>query len=277
MRLALILLFSRLLLAQTNSAILALAGLELAAPGTRAQSQAPAFEVASVKVVDDVDNRDFLYGRRRSGGRITWTTNRLGLLLYAYSLQTFQISGIEPENFYYAIQAETEVSASDEQVRLMMQRLLDQRFHLTVHRETKKRQVLSLVVARGGPKIKDLKPESKASPPPGFLKGKSLGEGRMVSLMEGHPVLLGRRVTMRQLAEAIQNEVRTFVLDKTGLPGNFDIDLAYESEDSLGKAETDFPTIYGALQDQLGLKLERQTAPVEILVVDHMEKKPTEN
>jgi uncharacterized protein (TIGR03435 family) len=78
-------------------------------------------------------------------------------------------------------------------------------------------------------------------------------------------------------AEAIQDEVRTFVLDKTGLPGKFDIDLAYEPEDSPIRAETDVPTIFVALQEQLGLKLEKQTAPVEILVVDHMEKKPVEN
>jgi uncharacterized protein (TIGR03435 family) len=246
------------------------------APAGRAQTMKPLFfDVVSVKLAG-TDVRLWT-GLKRSGGRINWTANRITLILYAYRLQGFQLSGIEPENVFYTIDAETNPTATDEQIRLMLQTLLADRFKLAFHRETKQRLGYSLVVAKNGPKLKALKADEKPSALPAFLKNTTLPEGRVISLREGGIVWVGRRVNMSRLSQALTSELHTFVNDKTGLQGDFDVDLKFAPLDPANDAQADDPSIFAAIQDQLGLKLEKETVPVEIVVVDRMEKKPTEN
>jgi uncharacterized protein (TIGR03435 family) len=137
--------------------------------------------------------------------------------------------------------------------------------------------VFSLVLAKGGPKLNSVRAdESVSPPPPSFYKGVKVSEGNIFHYtVHNHPALIGRRVTIQQLADALAGYVRGPVADNTGLQGNFDLDLNFSS-DTPGPNE-ELPSIFTALQDQLGLKLQKQTAAVEVLVVDHMERKPTPN
>jgi uncharacterized protein (TIGR03435 family) len=81
---------------------------------------------------------------------------------------------------------------------------------------------------------------------------------------------------MQQVADALFTDTQTIVLNKTSLPGAFDFELNFVSDTS-PDLNGDAPSLFMALQEQLGLKLEKQTAPVEMLVVDRMEKTPTAN
>ncbi len=243
-----------------------------------AQAQAPAFEVASVKFAGT--DLNLWTGLKRSGGRIMWTANRITFLFYAYHVQGFQLSGIEPDNLFYTIDAETNPAASDDQVRQMLQTLLIERFKLAVHRDNKQHALYTLTVGKAGPKVKEVRNQEKRAELPEFLKGKATSatvpEGRIVSFREGGVVWVGRRVTMAQLCQSLGSELRGPVRDQTGLPGDFDIEVRYVPDEP-NRAQVDWPDIFGAVQQQLGLKLEKGTGPVEIVVVDHMEKTPTGN
>jgi uncharacterized protein (TIGR03435 family) len=143
----------------------------------------------------------------------------------------------------------------------MMQALLAERFKLVVHRESKELTVYSLVVAKNGPKLKRVDP----------------GEGDTTS-RRGH--LTATRTSMHGLARFLGGpNVRLGrpVMDKTGLDGVFDFELTWTPEGSKDEKADAPPSIFVALQEQLGLKLESQKAPVDVLVVDHIEKAPTEN
>jgi uncharacterized protein (TIGR03435 family) len=136
-----------------------------------------------------------------------------------------------------------------------------------------------MVVAANGPKIKPVKPGDPIAPLPEYFRGKTgmeaLIEGKtMLSAERVGAALTGRRVSMSQLAEALQEPLRTAVLDRTGLSGNYYFSLVYARDND---PESNAPTLFTAMQEELGLRLEKQRVPVEFLVVDHIEKKPTEN
>lgn len=232
-----------------------------------AQSLTPAFDVASVKIAEDARIGSAL---KRSGGRITWITKRTVLVAYAFQLADYRIAGIDPDPEWISVQAETDAAATDDQIHRMFQQLLKERFRLAFHRETRDRPVYSLVIGKGGLKASN-------APLPAFLKGMKGPEGKIVGYMKNnHQALIGRKVTMDQLAETLVYQVETSVFNKTGYSGTFDLDLDYASGGP-STADDDVPSIFVALQEQLGLRLEKQMAPVEILVVDHMEKKPSTN
>jgi uncharacterized protein (TIGR03435 family) len=214
------------------------------------------------------------------GGRISMTgvTPKI-LIQQAYGVRDFQIVGgpawLGSER--YDITAKPEGSASPEQVKVMIQGLLADRFKLQFHRETKELQTYALVVAKGGPKF----PASKQDEGPGEGSDKPKGprimmKGRGQFSIEGAPVTA--------LATQLSQVLGRSVIDKTELTGNYDFKLEWTPDESLqgfGKpAEADHSTpadatgvsIFTALQDQLGLKLESTKGQVEILVVERMEK-----
>jgi len=102
-------------------------------------------------------------------------------------------------------------------------------------------------------------------------------EGKILRTKEGEGQLAfaGRRVTMSQLADALQETVGAFVTDKTGLPGVYYFAIRFA--DDLSPSDTEAPSLFTAVQEQLGLKLEPHKGPVETLIIDHMEKTPTAN
>ena len=156
----------------------------------------------------------------------------------------------------------------------MLQALLTDRFKLALHRETKELPVYALTLVNEGVKIHEVKADGKSR----------TGGGR------GH--LIGQKISIPELADLLtlfgQRELGRPVIDKTGLTGVFDVALSWTSEnprpaggnDPDARATTEnapSPDIFRALQQQLGLRLESQKGPVEILVIDHAERAPTEN
>jgi len=170
-------------------------------------------------------------------------------------------------------------------IKLMVQALLAERFHLQVNRETRELPVYALVVAKGGPKMTatpapDLSRTSATPPAPGDPPARRRGSGvRSI----GHGDLTGLAATMDLLTSVLSNQPETsgrLVVDKTGLTGNYDWTLKWtpeKSESTVGggsgaaSAEEAGPSFFTAIQEQLGLKLESQKAPVPVVVIAHIE------
>jgi uncharacterized protein (TIGR03435 family) len=201
-------------------------------------------------------------------GRLTIRNASLKFCIeWAYGVKDYQISGpgwLDSEHF--DIVAKAERGALEDRLRQMLQALLADRFKLSLHRETKEMPVYALTVGKEGAKIHPVKADGKSR----------TGGGR------GH--LTGQKISMPQLADLLtvgaQRELGRPVIDKTGLKGAFDIALNWTPEDPRPAGETEAapgPDLFRALQQQLGLRLDSQKGPVEILVIDHVERVPTEN
>jgi uncharacterized protein (TIGR03435 family) len=146
--------------------------------------------------------------------------------------------------------------ARTERTRVALQALLAERFQLAVHRETKTMPAYVLVVAKSGFKLKETK-----------------DDGRGMDMSANHGKLTFHKVSMESFARNLAGNLNSPVVDMTGIKGVFDLTLEWaqdEAEPGSG------PSIFSALQEQLGLKLETQKAPVEMLVIDRIEK-PSEN
>jgi len=255
-------------------AILIAFSLMLAPPG-RAQSAAakPQFEVASVKPNTEDGRMDSF--PVRSGDRIQMHNNQVGsMILYAYQVFSYQVIGNTrlPEHWnWYDIEAKVEGSPSDDEVRLMFQSLLEDRFKLKVHHETKEMEVYKLVVAKNGPKLKtttvgDYKTtiEERAM----TMKKGAIG----ITLWKEGTHLIGKGVTMAQLANALIGQVDAPVVDATGIDGTFDFDVVFAPANWPPDAEFNPPTLLAALRDEIGLTLAKGKTQVEVLVIDHLEK-----
>jgi len=253
------------------------------------------FDVASVKPTGRTDGRALL---QATPGRLAMANLTLRrLILIAYDLQDYQLVG-EPawiDSESYDIEAKADGNPSVQQMEgAMLQNLLEERFSLAQHRETRQRNVYKLSSAKGGPKLQPAvegsctpyvtnapPPTTKpGEPPPSFCGFQSTGsEGSNRSLN-------GKRVTMADLAKTLSRTYTAMlgrnVIDATGLTGSFDIHLTWAMDSLTPRAidtpppDTAGPSIFTALQEQLGLKLEAAKGPVDVLVLDHIEK-PTGN
>ena len=244
----------------------------------RAQTVAPLrFDVASVKV----SSQPYLsIAPERIGGRIRWTTDLWYVLGYAYRLQPWRISGPVPgSSSIYQFDVVTSPDATDDQVRLMFQSLLIDRFKMAVHQETKEVEGYALSVGKGTLKMQEAK-DGEMPPLPEWIRSNRGDapkmEGHVVSTLSGPGIgnLTGRRVTMLQFSEALQRVLQVAVLDHTGLTGNYYFGLQYAT--GTATPEVTLPDLFSAVKE-LGLKLEKHRGPVEMLVVEHIEKTPTEN
>jgi uncharacterized protein (TIGR03435 family) len=285
------------------SAVLVLTGLANT-PQARAQSPVataarPEFEVASIKPNTSANGAaTFPYP---FGGRITATNVNLKILIeFSYKVRNFEISGapgwIDSDRYDVTAKA-AESNIGVEQYQLMLQSLLADRFKLAVHRETKEMPVYAVLPAKGGPRLPEAKPGSCVtfgpdSPPPLRVPGQS---SPLVcgGFSMGPYSLEGRKLSVAQLVNALSIILGRPVIDKTGFTGTFDIHLEFAPEGTTGRGQGGFgppglaadagnpdtsrPSIFTALQDQLGLKLESQKGPADVLVIDHLERAPTEN
>jgi uncharacterized protein (TIGR03435 family) len=155
--------------------------------------------------------------------------------------------------------------------RQMIQSLLADRFKLVVHNETKDAPIYELDLAKSGSKLPITTPNDT------FAKGINGLDGNPVS--SGHPVLLGRgrlfgqSVTIASLIEYLKQELKRPVVDKTGLTGKYDLSLQWTPDNTLADSPlAGGPSIFTALQEQLGLKLISTHGPVKTLVIDHVEQ-----
>jgi uncharacterized protein (TIGR03435 family) len=150
------------------------------------------------------------------------------------------------------------------ELRLRLQALLEDRFNLKLHREMKQLPVYVLTVGKSGAKLRAAAGADNA-PPLWGLTGKPNGEAAVW--------LKGKNTSMAQFADSLASITGRPVLDQTGLKGNFDFAMEYASDPNAPGA-TPFagPDMFTAFQEQLGLKLDAARAPVEVLVIDRVEK-----
>jgi uncharacterized protein (TIGR03435 family) len=245
-----------------HTTALLFASLVLAAP----PDTAPAFEVASIRPAQPAKPRIDL-----APGSITMRSYGLrACIQWAYNVQDVQVDGPGWLNeAQFDIVAKAAGPATEAEMRVMMQTLLADRFKLALHRETREVPTLVLSVAKNGHKLQPVETQD----PPSFQTGKLN--------------LTGKGATVAQLAEFFSRELRKPVIDQTGLTGryNYFLDInAYvteeirKSEGPGGGGPPEAPSIIAqALQAQLGLRLESKKMPVEVLVIDRIEKTPSEN
>lgn len=253
-----------------------------------------AFEVASVKPNKSQS------GLVRIGtlqGRFTATNATLRMLVQnAYGVQDFRMSGgpgwIDTDRFN--VEAKSDAGATFQQTQSMLKTLLEERFQLKVHTETRELRVYALIVARGdgqlGAKLLHSGPECRpittppgipAAPPP--PPGPAPAGGMMCPsmLMQGN--VSGRNLTMERLATTLSPWVNRQVVDRTKLAGSFDMDLQWAPDqtpfrpsDGLGAprlpVDPNLPSLFTALQEQLGLKLTSERGMVDVLVIDRAER-----
>jgi uncharacterized protein (TIGR03435 family) len=216
------------------------------------------FEVASVKP-SGPDDRMMM--RQLPGGRYVATGLTLKMLIAeAYAVQDFRVSGGPGwrDSDKFNIEAKIGIPLppwpdSNKQLSLMFQSLLEDRFKLALHRETREEPIYELVPAKGGVKLT----LAKADESPGF----EMPPGRIHSMA----------VPLEYLAGNLPYVVGRTVIDKTGLTGKYSYTVTYTPDDA-PPADTNGPSLFTALQEQLGLKLESSKGPVEMLVIDHVEK-----
>ena len=269
----------------------------------RAQSQTatnaplPSFEVASIKQTP-AGTSGGGYNLEPGGRTVVRNFTLKNLIMLAWHVQVFQVQGTTGwmDTTRYDIEAKGSDNSSDDQSRLMLQSLLADRFHLTLHRETKDLPIFALRrTASSGTSLTPAKDGSctplaaqpatapsvvsSASPPCGITQRltKSQDNGSTTMSVEG------RGVAMDILARTFGTVLGRHVTNETGLSGSFDLRLEYKPENFSAppmavaqSTESTAPSFFTALQDQLGLKLESQKGPVEVLVVDHAER-PSEN
>lgn len=243
------------------------------------------FEAASVK--PSASSR--LLGTMVRDGKLTATGISVkALMALAYDVREAEIfegpNWVGSERYDINAKAAGPVSTSD--LKLMIQTLLEDRFQLRTHRETKEIPVYALVIGKNGPKLKasnglDCTDPSVYTPPPQMpTPGQP---ARPVSIRCGNFYVLndrlqGRKVTLRQLASTLSsmNIVEQRVLDQTEIPGTFDIDLQWDASPGASTRSTNTspdngnpPPVVEAFQEQLGLRLRPQKSPVEVIVIDN--------
>jgi uncharacterized protein (TIGR03435 family) len=291
--------------------------LTLFACAAHGQSAAkPEFEVASIKVAPPPEGRGMRVGMRGGPGTgdptrvVMENYNVFGLVTEAYDLKNFQITGIDMMDAHrFNITAKVPEGATKSDLQVMFQNLLAERFQLKFHRETKELPIYELVVGKNGPKFKESATEQPkddvTAPLPGLPAGPPkldqsgypvIPPGMMImTIVNGSPRarLNAAGETMQQFTGMLSNQFNKIVVDATGLKGKYDFLLSWMPESRTGAPppsaasgpgapaapapDESGPSLLEAVQDQLGLKLESKKGPVEILVIDHFEKTPTEN
>ena len=248
-----------------------------------AWAQQPAFEVASIR--PNKSGELLMLFQPRQGGNFTAKNCTLALLIqYAYDVLQFQIEGVpgwvRSEKYDVAAKA-AEGDPQVDQIRAMLRQLLEDRFQLKYHWETKEAPVYFLTVGKAG-KLKESAP-GDCPPPLRSGEGPRAGspdDAPCGSLRNSPGHTKGTKLTAEELAGSLSFLLRKQVVDKTGLTGKYDVELEWTPEriqmQQEGSAENGPPTIFTAIQQQLGLKLESGKAPMKMMVVDRVDR-PAEN
>lgn len=235
-----------------------------------AQTSDPAFDAASIRPSPPLDTSRGQFNFGPGGGPgaadpALYTCHFCTvsqLIAQAYGLPEYRIfsaRGISDERF--DVIARVPAGATREQLRVMLQHLLAERFKLAVHHESREMQTFRLVVGRSGAKLTT---HVEDPPAPADRQVDSGNRPRRVTYKS-------KGKTMTDFARAIAGQLRRPVTDATGLTGKYDFELSWAPDDS-----PDGPTLISAIQS-LGLNLESQKGPVEVVVIDRVEKSPTEN
>jgi uncharacterized protein (TIGR03435 family) len=220
------------------------------------------FEVASVKASygRTIDGHSYSSIDTPSPGRLVAENSSLDeLIRYAFQVKSYQLVGpnwLNDDSECFDIVAKAQLGTPEREIRAMMQTLLADRFKLAFHRETRQLPVLKLVVGKNGPRL-------QAAAADGERPGTSSAGGDVSA----------KHVFMSSFATWLSREMHRPVLDETGLKGRFDFTFKYATSGT----DDGRPPLSSALQEQLGLRLEGGRGAIETLVIDHVEKVPTEN
>ncbi|SPE26965.1 conserved exported hypothetical protein [Candidatus Sulfopaludibacter sp. SbA3] len=307
--------------------------------GAYAQTEAvPEFEVVSVKPAPPPTGngiRVMMNGGPGSEdpGRLDWTNVSLqNIVTTAFNIKDYQLQGQEwMKSERFDVTAKIPPNTSKEQYRLMLQKLLADRFKMAFHHDTREHAVYALTVGKGGPKLQESDPNDTSGfapmmmpgsdggrvragtplngppppppPPPGGAgrgTGGGSGRGGMMMMRPGH--LQAKRIGVEGLANLLSNITGKPVIDQTELKGIYDFTLDYAPDTAEGgpmmmggmpppppgagggeggrmpmASEPTGMTIYAAVQQTLGLKLEAKKLPLDNVVIDRIERVPTEN
>ena len=243
------------------------------------------FEVASVKPATVQPSRP----RRNTVGqdRIDFPNATLWYCItYAYGVRSYQVSGPDwLRDARYEIAAKAPAGYTRVQFPKMMQTLLAERFNLKLHHETRDIPALALIVGRNGPKLKESAPESG--------DGQSGAHVNMSASPTGSERLDVTNAPISTLANTLSALLGRPVVDRTGLTGRYDFALEFTRDETAGHGASGgynepppLPppppgaepglSVYSSIQ-QLGLKLEAQKLPLDVIVIDHAEKTPEGN
>jgi uncharacterized protein (TIGR03435 family) len=215
------------------------------------------FEIASIKPNRGASNTS---GENTSSGKLTVTNDSLKeLVKLAYDVKDFQIAGgprwLDTERYDIVAKTNTPGDISDADLRPLLQALLADRFKLKVHRETREVTAYSLVIARNGSKLVEHTGTNEAS------SNTTAGSMRAT------------KATTARLAGTLSRILSRPVTDNTGLKGEYDYKLEWAPAE---QTDSPLPSIFTALQEQLGLNLKSVRAPVSVIVIDSAER-PSEN
>jgi uncharacterized protein (TIGR03435 family) len=232
-----------------------------------ALAQRPSFDVASVKPSPAVplgQNININLGATSHNELVLTNTTLCEMLRFAHRLVSDdQVAGpdwIKDREVRFDVLAKGPAGATRDQLLVMLETLLDERFEITRHPEPRVVAHYELAIAKGGPKIHPSKPDAKEDLK--YLRGRLASEAMPMS-----------RFTM-----LLSRQLRQAVLDKTGLAGPYGIDIEWTPDQPNGAPpEIPGPSIFSAIQDQLGLKLEARKTPMDIMVIDRANKVPGAN
>lgn len=242
-----------------------------AAPQPSAETKLPVYDVVSIRENKNGQGMRWQYGADSFTAENTTLT---GLIMAAYDLRPDQISGLPPwaDSFHFNIQAKVVDGGVDLLKSLkghermeMLRPILAQRFGFRCHMETRDMPIYELLLAKGGARLTAVPPappgeDGKPKPRGNY----SVGNGRM----DANEIPIG------YLVEQLAYQFERNVIDKTGLTGNYTFKLRWTDAD---ETPTDTaPSLFTALREQLGLRLQPSRGPVALLVVDHAEQ-PTGN
>ncbi|MCX6633102.1 MAG: TIGR03435 family protein [Candidatus Solibacter sp.] len=244
-----------------------------AAFGQSADTPALAFDVASVKASQPGTGGG--RGRREniqfSPGAVTMrNVNLKSAIRWAWRVSEFQVSGPDwLDSERYEIAGKAAGPATEEQLRLMMQTLLRERFKLALHRQTKELSAYVLVVGKNGLKVPESKTEGETS----------------IDINQRQLSVSVQRAPVSQLVDMLSNVLRAPVVDMTGLTGRYDVSLnvaKYVADmtaqgKSVESTPMDTQALISMVLPELGLKLEAKKMPLDLLIVDRAEKVPVEN
>ena len=258
-------------------------------------AERPKFEAASVKIAGPSGMQMV----RPQPGRLTASASVRLLIQNAWSVQQFQIAGgpgwIDDER--YQIEAKAAGNATRAQIFLMLQSLLEERFQLKIHHETRDVSGFALVAARGGIKLPAPKEgsciEPAPAPNPEWSAGRMPAPGQgpvnppdcgspRVALQTSGAYLQGGRIAMPALVRTLSMILARPVVDRTAHSGLFDLELRFLPDQTTAAipppppgspiSEDNTPNILAALPEQLGLRLEASRNPVDVIVIDRIER-----
>jgi len=221
-----------------------------------------AFEVASIKPAPPQELGRTSVRRSTDKARLNYmNVSLMDLVTDAYRVQPREVVGPDwLDSVRYDVLAKLPEGAKGDQIPEMLQSLLVERFGLKAHQDSKEMSMYALIVGKGGSKMK-----------------KAEKAGGMGSNSKNGRVHMTVKATMDDFAKNLSGRLDRPVVDQTGLEGAWEFELDYLTDGAENAAAEALPTIYTAMQDQLGLKLNPTKGAVRMVVVDHIDKVPAEN